>query len=188
MILLEHALAYAAPAGRYERRRQPGRLLHPVAELTALVLVLACVAAFGLTLEALSAAILCVALVIVSVTDLEYRIVPDRIVLPAAAVVLLLNTIRKPSPEWILAALAFALVLLVAALVNPEGMGLGDVKLALLIGAGLGWGAVLALVVAAAAAFVPALVLLLGRGGRKATMAFAPFLAFGAVVALFLRA
>lgn len=183
--MLEHALAYAAPAGRYERHRKPGRLLHPLAEGTALVLVLAVVAAFGLSLEALAGAVLCVALVIVSVTDLEFRIVPDRIVLPAAAVVLLLNTLRDPSAEWILGAAGMFLFLLVVALINREGMGMGDVKLGFLIGAALGRGALLALVVAVAAAFVPALVLLVSGRGRKATMAFAPFLAAGAVVALF---
>jgi leader peptidase (prepilin peptidase) / N-methyltransferase len=182
---LRHALAYAAPAGRYERRREPDRLLHPLAELSAIALVLGCFAAFGLSLEALSAAVLCVALVIVSVTDLEYRIVPNRVVLPAAGLVLTLNTLRDPAPEWILAALAVCLVLFAAALVNPRGMGMGDVKLAFLIGAALGWSAALALVLGIVAAFVPALVLLLSGRGRDVTMPFAPFLAFGALVALF---
>jgi len=185
VVLLGHALAYAAPAGRYARHRQPGRFLHPVAEIAALALVLASFAAFGVSLQALSAAILCVALVVVSVTDLEYRIVPNRVVLPAAAAVLALNTLRDPIPEWILAALAVSLVLFLAALVNPEGMGMGDVKLAFLIGAALGWSAAIALVVGIAAAFVPALVLLVAGRGRHATMAFAPYLALGTIVALF---
>jgi leader peptidase (prepilin peptidase)/N-methyltransferase len=183
--LIGHALGYATPAGRYERRWQPGRYLYPAAELVALGLVLGSLVAFGVSLEALSAAILCVALVVVSVTDLEYRVVPNRVVLPTSAVVLGLNTIREPKPVWLLAALAVALFLFLAALVNPQGMGMGDVKLGFLIGAGLGAGAALALVVAVFAAFVPALVLLVGGGGRKTTMPFAPFLALGAVIALF---
>jgi prepilin signal peptidase PulO-like enzyme (type II secretory pathway) len=183
--LIGHALGYATPAGRYERRWQPGRYLYTAAELVALALVLSSFVVFGPSLEALSASIFCVALVVVSVTDLEYRVVPNRVVLPAAAIVLALNTIRQPKPEWLLAAFAVSLVLFVAALVNPQGMGMGDVKLAFLIGAGLGWTAVLALTVAVVAAFVPALVLLIAGGGRKSTLPFAPFLALGSVVALF---
>lgn len=183
--LIGHALGYAAPAGRYERRWQPGRFLYPAAEVAALGLVLGSLAVFGPSLEALSASVLCVTLVVVSVTDLEYRVVPNRVVLPAAAIVLGLNTIREPKPEWLLAALAVSLALFLAALVNPQGMGMGDVKLAFLIGAGLGWTAALALVVAVVAAFVPALVLLIAGGGRKSTMPFAPFLALGSAIALF---
>ena len=184
--LIGHALAYAAPTGRYERRWQPGRYLYRGAELIALGLVLGSFAAFGASLQALSASILCMALVIISVTDFEYRIVPDRVVLPAAAIVLGLNTIRDPSFVWLLAGVALSLVLFLAALVNSQGMGLGDVKLAFLIGCGLGWAAPFGLVVGVVAAFLPALVLLMAGAGRKSTMPYAPFLALGCVIALFL--
>lgn len=185
MTPLVRALAYAAPPGRYERRLRPARFLHPVAELAALGLVLVSVAVFGLSLEALSAAVFCVALVIVTVTDLEYRIVPNRVVLPASLLVLCLNTLRAPRLEWLLAALAVSAVLFLAALVNPQGLGLGDVKLAFLIGAALGWPGVPALVLGIFAAFLPALALLLAGRGRKATLPFAPFLALGALLGLF---
>ena len=58
--------------------------------------------------------------------------------LPAAAVVLAAQTALDPSPEWAIAAFGAALFLLVAALAYPGGMGMGDVKLALLLGAALG--------------------------------------------------
>ena len=77
-------------------------------------------------------------LVVLSAIDLDYRIVPNRIVLPAAAVVLVAHTLIDPSVEWILAALGASVFLLIAALVYPEGIGMGDVKLALLLGAMLG--------------------------------------------------
>jgi prepilin signal peptidase PulO-like enzyme (type II secretory pathway) len=187
-MLIGHALGYAAPAGRYERHRQPGRYLYPAAELTALGLALGSLVAFGASLEALSAVVFCTALVVVSVTDLEYRVVPNRVVLPASAIVLGLNMIREPKLEWLLAALGVSLFLFLTALVNPQGIGMGDVKLAFLIGAGLGWAAALALVVAVVAAFFPAVVLLIRGSGRKATMPFAPFLALGSVIALFVAA
>ena len=185
MTPLGHALAYAAPPGRYERRLKPARLLRPAAELAALGLVVVSVAVFGPSLQALSAAVFCVALVVVSVTDLEYRIVPNRVVLPASLLVLGLNMLRDPRPEWLLAALAVSAVLFLAALVNPQGLGMGDVKLAFLIGAALGWSAVPALTLGIFAAFLPALALLLSGRGRKATLPFAPFLALGALLGLF---
>jgi prepilin signal peptidase PulO-like enzyme (type II secretory pathway) len=182
---LGHALAYAAPPGRYERRLKPAAVLHPAAELAALGLVVASVAVFGLTLEAPSAAVFCVALVLVTVTDLEYRIVPNRVVFPVSALMFGLNTLRDPSAEWLLAALAVSAVFYVLALVNPGGLGLGDVKLAFMIGAALGWAAVPGLVLGIFAAFLPALAMLLAGRGRKSTLPFAPFLALGALVALF---
>ena len=74
-----------------------------------------------------------------------------------------------------------------AALAYPKGMGMGDVKLALLLGAMLGRDVSVALMVGFIAALVPAAVLALRHGSkvRKMAIPFAPFLAFGAVVALF---
>ena len=80
----------------------------------------------------------CVVLVAISATDLTHRIVPNRIVLPAAVIVLVAQTVLEPSPEWPLGALGASVFLLVAALAYPAGMGMGDVKLALLLGAMLG--------------------------------------------------
>jgi prepilin signal peptidase PulO-like enzyme (type II secretory pathway) len=186
MTLLGPALTYAAPPGRYERRRQLS-LLHPAAELLALGLVAACFAVFGASLHAAAAVVFSLALVLVTATDLEYHVVPNRIVVPAAALVLALRTAGDPSVEWILAALAASAVLYLFALVNPGGLGMGDVKLAFLIGAMLGRAAALGLVVGMVAAVVPAVVILLrhGKPGRRAAIPYAPFLAFGSVVALF---
>ena len=84
------------------------------------------------------ASFFCVVLVVLSAIDLEHRIVPNRIVLPAALVVLVAQTALHPSPEWTLGALGASGFLFVAALAYPAGMGMGDVKLALLLGAMLG--------------------------------------------------
>ena len=79
--------------------------------------------AFGLTAEALVASFFCVVLVVLSAIDIEHRIVPNRIVLPAAAVVLVAQTILHPSPEWALARLGASGFLLLAALVYPRAWG-----------------------------------------------------------------
>jgi leader peptidase (prepilin peptidase) / N-methyltransferase len=125
-------------------------------------------------------------LVAVSVIDVKQRLIPNRIVLPAAAVVLAARTIVHPSVVWLVAGTGAAAFLLAAALARPGGMGMGDVKLALLLGVAVGRSVPLALIVALVAAVVPSLVLLVrhGRAGRTMGIPFAPFLALGGVVAL----
>jgi leader peptidase (prepilin peptidase) / N-methyltransferase len=129
-------------------------------------------------------------LVVVSVVDLKQRIIPNRIVLPAAAVVLAARTIVHPSLVWLVAGAGAAAFLLAAAIARPGGMGMGDVKLALLLGVAVGRTVPLALVVALLAATVPSIALLLRHGARGRTMGipFAPFLALGGVVALIVGA
>jgi leader peptidase (prepilin peptidase) / N-methyltransferase len=160
---------------------------YPLVELATALLVGACVLAFGLSAQAAVAAFFCAALVAVSVVDFERRIIPNRIVLPAAAVVLAAQTLLLPSPEWTLGALGAALFLFLAALAYPAGMGMGDVKLALLLGAMLGRTVPVATMIAMLAALVPAVVLLArhGSAARKMGVPFGPFLALGGVVALF---
>jgi leader peptidase (prepilin peptidase)/N-methyltransferase len=162
-------------------------LRYPLVEAATALLVVACVLRFGLTAYGLTAAFFCAVLVVLSAIDLEHRIVPNRIVLPATAVVLVAQMLREPSLEWLLAALGAATFLFVAALAYPKGMGMGDVKLALLLGAMLGTSVAVAMMVALVSALVPSLVLfaLHGRAARKMAIPFAPFLALGALVALF---
>jgi leader peptidase (prepilin peptidase) / N-methyltransferase len=160
---------------------------YPAVELGTALLVGACVLAFGLTAYAAVAAFFSVTLVAISVTDLERRIIPNRIVLPATGVVLLAQTALSPSPEWALGALGASLFLFLAALAYPAGMGMGDVKLALLLGAMLGRTVPAAMMIAMVAALVPAAVLLArhGSAARKMGIPFGPFLALGGVVTLF---
>jgi len=160
---------------------------YPAVELVTCLLVAACGLRFGLTPYAAVAAAFCIVLVAISAIDIEHRIVPNRIVLPAAAVALVVQLVREPSIEWPVAALGASLFLFVAAIAYPRGMGMGDVKLALLLGAVLGWTVAAGMMIGLLAGIVPAIVLLATKGkeARKMAIPFAPFLAFGAVVALF---
>lgn len=180
-------LSYALLRGRCRRcgTRIPPRDL--AIELATALLLVGCVLAFGLTLKAAAAGIACAALVVVTATDLERRIVPNRVVVPAALAVLALQTASHPSPAWALGAVGAAGFLLIAALAYPGGMGMGDVKLALLIGALLGRTTPVAILLALFLALVPSLVLIARHGARARRLAipFAPFLAAGAVIALF---
>jgi leader peptidase (prepilin peptidase)/N-methyltransferase len=180
-------LSFALLRGRCRRCRTPIPLREPAVELAGGLVIAGSVLAFGLTLQALAAAVFCAALVVVSATDLERRIVPNRVVLPAFVAVLVLRTFETTSPEWLLGALGASGFLLLAAIVYPGGMGMGDVKLALLLGAMLGRTVAVALMLATVLAFVPSALLLARHrsAARKQAIPFAPFLAAGALIALF---
>ena len=107
--------------------------------------------------------------------------------MPALVVALVVQTVRDPSVEWIVAALGASGFFLLAALVYPAGLGMGDVKMAAFLGAWLGWPVIVALFLGSIFAVIPAIVILAMRGsaGRKVGIPFAPFLAAGGVVALF---
>ena len=155
-------------------------------------LVAASFARFGFSGRGLVAAFFVAVLAVVSAFDLEQGIIPNRIVLPAAAVVLAARIALSPgrTVELMVAAAGAAGFLLLAHLVYPAGMGMGDVKLALLLGAALGKLVVLALLLGSFAAGLVGVVLIVreGAAARKKAIAFGPFLALGAVVALFLGA
>jgi leader peptidase (prepilin peptidase)/N-methyltransferase len=180
-------ISYALLGGRCRRCgvRIPPRDL--AIELATALLLVACVLDFGLTAKAAAASIACAALVVVTATDLERRIIPNAVVLPAAAAVLALQTASHPSPEWALGAAGAAGFLFLALLAKPGGMGMGDVKLALLIGALLGRTTPVGVMLGLLFAFIPSAVLLARHGtqARKMKIPFGPFLAAGAVVALF---
>jgi leader peptidase (prepilin peptidase)/N-methyltransferase len=160
---------------------------YPAVELVTGLLVAGCVLKFGLSGRTAVAAFFCIVLVAISAIDLEHRIFPNRIVLPATVVVLAAQTAVEPSIEWAVACLGASLFLFVFALAYPAGMGMGDVKLALLMGAALGRTVPVALMVGMIAALLPSIVLFArhGSAARKMAIPFGPFLAVGSVVALF---
>jgi prepilin signal peptidase PulO-like enzyme (type II secretory pathway) len=181
-------LSYALLRGRCRHCDAKISALYPLVELVTALLVVACFAVFGLTAWATLAAAFCAVLVVLSISDLQHRIVPNRIVLPSAAVALVAHTVIDPSLEWAVWALIAAGGLFLVVLAYPKGLGMGDVKLALLLGAMLGSSVTLALMLGMFAALIPSSVLLTrhGSAARKMGIPFVPFLAFGAVVALFL--
>jgi leader peptidase (prepilin peptidase)/N-methyltransferase len=126
-------------------------------------------------------------LVVLSVIDANERIVPNRIVVPAAVVALVARTAIDPSVAWLAWALIAAGGLFLVVLAYPKGLGMGDVKLALLLGAVLGSAVTVALMLGLFAALVPAAVLVSrhGASARKMGVPLVPFLAFGAIMALF---
>lgn len=180
-------LSYVVLGGRCRSCQARISVVYPIVELTTAALVVASIGVFGLTAYGLLAAAFCAVVVVLAAIDLERRIVPNRIVLPAAVAVLVAHTAIEPTPEWLLAALGAASFLFLFVLAYPAGLGMGDVKLALLLGAMLGSAVGVALMIGFVAALVPSAVML-GRHGaraRKMGLPLVPFLALGSVVALF---
>jgi leader peptidase (prepilin peptidase)/N-methyltransferase len=140
---------------------------------------------------ALLDASLVVLLGVVTVSDLRTRLVPDEPLVVSLALALVLYGLFAPAqlPVRLAAGAGAAGFLLAAALVRPDGMGLGDVKLAGVLGVYLGAAVVEAIVVAFAAGSVVGLALIARHGwaARSRTIPFAPCLALGTLVAMVLH-
>jgi leader peptidase (prepilin peptidase) / N-methyltransferase len=168
--------------------RIPAR--YPVSELTMAALFAATVAVLGTNdLAALALGLIfCAVLVTVTLADLDRRVIPNSILLFAAVACLAIALATDPSgvPERLLAAAGAGGFLLLAALVYPGGMGMGDVKLAAVMGLYLGSAVVPAMLVALLAGALVGLALIVrhGSGERKRAIPFGPFLALGGVVGL----
>jgi len=182
-------VSYLVLRGRCRSCGESFSLRYPAVELATAVLVAACFWNFGLTGEAVVAAYFCAALVVLSAIDAERRILPDLIVLPSWLLVLGANILLQPDRwvEWVGASLGASLFLFLALVAYPRGMGMGDVKLALLLGAMLGKAVGVGLMIGMISALVASSVLFARHGlaARKMAIPFGPFLAFGAIVALF---
>ena len=168
-----------------DRNRAVARIA--TAALAALLSLLT-VIRYGISGEAAVFVFALCVLVVLSRHDLEHRVIPNRIVLPAWLVVLVARLALDPGQwaEWLVASLAAGAFFLVFALAKPGGLGLGDVKLAVLIGALLGWDVIPALLMGTLASAVFAIVLLIreGSAARKRTFPLGPFLAAGAIITI----
>jgi leader peptidase (prepilin peptidase)/N-methyltransferase len=131
-------------------------------------------------------------LVWVAAIDLETRLLPNRIVLPATGIVLAASLLclgPGAFAEHALAALAAGGFLYVAAVIRPGDLGMGDVKLALLLGALLGRSVATAVTIGLGLVLVPAVVQVArhGRAGLRRHVPLGPFLAAGALATLLLH-
>ena len=128
-------------------------------------------------------------LIAVAGIDLDHQIIPNKILLPAAVWGLAGTILFRPDnidDSLIAGGIAFA-ALLLAALAYPAGMGMGDVKLAGVMGIYLGSGVAPAMLAAFLAGSVVGIAIILreGQAGRKKGVPFGPFLAFGGLVGLY---
>jgi len=130
----------------------------------------------------------CALLAIVTVTDLDRRVIPNRALAAAGATAVAVAAASDPAsvPERLAAAALGGGALLPIALARPDGLGMGDVKLVAVIGLYLGAAAAVAVLVAFAGGTVAGAVLLVraGAAARRHPLPFAPFLAAGGLVGL----
>jgi leader peptidase (prepilin peptidase)/N-methyltransferase len=141
-------------------------------------------------LEIVLGLLLVTALVPITLIDLDRRLIPNAITLPASVVALVAAVALDVSfvPEQLIAGVAAGGFFLLAALAYPRGMGMGDVKLAGMLGLYLGRSVAPAIFIALIAGVLVGAVIMarLGaREGRKAAVPFGPFLALGALIAMF---
>jgi leader peptidase (prepilin peptidase) / N-methyltransferase len=122
--------------------------------------------------------------------DLEHRIIPNRITALGAVLAVAIGLALDPSgePERLIAGVGAGGFLLLAALAYPGGMGMGDVKLAAVMGLFLGRAVGPAILIALLAGVLVGVVVIARKGtreGRKTAVPFGPFLALGAIAAVY---
>ncbi len=132
--------------------------------------------------------VLCALLVIVTLTDLERRVIPNAVLIAGAAIGVAIAAVADPGDlaERGIAALAAGGFLLIVALAYPRGMGMGDVKLVAVMGIYLGRAIAPAVLIGFAAGALVGLALIARQGvrARKQAVPFGPFLALGGIVGL----
>jgi len=186
-------LSYVLLGGRCATCKMAISPRYPLVELGNGLLYVVLCHHYHFSVQGVVFALFATALLIVSCIDLAHTIIPDAITLPG--IVVGLGTSLWLTPVGVGNAVLGVLVggglfLLMAVLsvliLQREGMGGGDIKLIAMIGAFLGWHAVLVTIFLGAVlgALVGTVLMLLRRQGRKEPLPFGPFLATGALLAM----
>jgi leader peptidase (prepilin peptidase)/N-methyltransferase len=167
--------------------------LYPFLELVTGVLVAAAFYVYEDLLIAGAIAALLVLMPAIAVIDIQHRIIPNKLMYPSLvafpAYLVVARLLGAPVDlvRMVVGFLVYGGGLLVVALIS-RGMGMGDVKLAALIGAALGWSVAVAILGAllAGAVFAVAVLVREGMSARKKTIPYGPFIAFGGIVVMLL--
>jgi len=162
---------------------------YPLVEIATALLMALTVVVIGPNEEIWLALAFVLLLVPVTVIDIDFRIIPNKLMIAGVVAAPLILVLTQPGqlPEHLIAAVAAGGFLLVAAIAYPAGMGMGDVKLAFVMGLFLGRDVGVALLVALVAGSIAGLAIMARKGvaeGRKTAVPFGPFLAFGGIVGL----
>jgi leader peptidase (prepilin peptidase)/N-methyltransferase len=183
-------LSWLLLRGRCRHCGEPISPRYPLVELLTAVLMAAVVVAKGADEDVWLGLAFVAVLVPVTFIDLDHRIIPNKILALGAvvAVAIVLLTDSGSIVEHLIAAAAAGGFLLVAALAYPAGMGMGDVKLAAVMGLFLGRAVGPAMFAGLIAGSLLGALIIARKGrreGRKTAIPFGPFLAFGGLVGLF---
>ncbi len=175
--------------GRCRSCRAPISPRYPIIEALTAVLAVAVVLTQHSAADIVLGLVLVGVLVPIALIDLEHRIIPNKITLPAAVAAVAIGAALdlKGVPEQLIAAAAAGGFLLAFLLAYPRGMGMGDVKLAAVLGLFLGRSVAVAILAAVLTGTVAGLLVMARVGverGRKTAVPFGPFLAIGGVIGL----
>jgi len=176
--------------GRCRHCGEPISIRYPLAELAlAAAFVGALIRFDGEPAEIALACVFSATLLTITLTDLEYRLIPNKVLIASLLIGAAIAIPADPDgvPERVIAATAAFGVLFLVAIAYPRGMGMGDVKLAGLMGFYLGRAVAPALLIGFLVGALWGLALIAHRGAeaRKQAVPFGPFLAFGGMVGLF---
>lgn len=183
-------LSWLLLRGRCRDCRQTISVRYPLIELVTVVLCIGVLAAKGASTASVLGVLLTLTLIPLTIIDLEHRILPNVIVAVGCVLALLAGTLLDSAgePVRLAAGAGAAGVLLAVALIRPGGMGMGDVKLAGMLGLFLGTAVIPGMFIGFLVGAVLGVAIMARRGvsrGRKTAIPFGPFLAFGAYVAIF---
>jgi leader peptidase (prepilin peptidase) / N-methyltransferase len=162
---------------------------YPFVELLTALLMVAVVLVYGVGEEVWLGLAFVLLLVPIAVIDLDTRTIPNKLTLAGAIVAPAILLVTDPAaiPEHLIAGVAAGGFLFIAAIAYPGGMGMGDVKLAFVMGLFLGRDVAPAIFVGLVAGTLVGAVIMARKGvkeGRKTAVPFGPFLAFGGIVGL----
>lgn len=190
-------VSYLFQRGRCRHCGAPIAARYPIAEAATALLFAAAVLHFEFTFTAAAYAALFWVLVVLTVIDLEHKLLPNRVVYPsivAGALALTITAILDGDLERLrlaaLGAATFGGFLFIVAFIYPAGMGGGDVKLAVLLGLFLGYAGGIGVTLVGMflsfliGAIIGIVAMMVGGGGRKMAVPFGPFLAAGTVIAI----
>lgn len=189
--------SYLALKGRCRSCRTPISIRYPIIEMAVAAFWAATARKYGPTLEMLGFAAFWAVLLILSAIDLAHRRLPNKVLLPGSLIALALFTAESAVSarfdhllDAAIGAVAFGLPMLAIGLLVPKGMGMGDIKMSGYLGFHLGWLSLIHVAVGAFMGFllgalIGVLLMSAGRKSRKDALPFGPFLAAGAVVAVF---
>lgn len=181
-------VSYVLLRGQCRYCGQPITMRYLTVELLTAVLWVLAGVKFGFDWPLLPSLLLLTSLIAIFYIDLDHHIIPNVIVLPVAVIGLGANIAIAPDRwlELLAAGLLSAAFFFIVALAVPGGMGMGDVKLAGMLGFFLGKAVLVGLFLGFALGAVSGIILMAaGIKGRKSRIPFGPFLASGAVIALF---
>lgn len=187
-------LSYLFLGAKCRHCKTPISARYPLIEILSAVIIVACLATFGFTGEALAYTLLIWFLLILSSIDLDHMLLPDQLTLPLLWLGLLgaITVLPVGPTDAIIGAVAgylflWSLFWVFKLLTGKEGLGYGDFKLLAALGAWLGWQLLPLIILLAsfAGAIVGISMMLIGKKAQGSPMPFGPFLAAGGVLALF---